>query len=64
MKYKFKDYMYQPPYAEYYNKYYGHYFILTGYGHDSNHWIIQCITSLNIVVDGLVHGSDMEPVEE
>jgi hypothetical protein len=62
MKYKFKDYMYtNEAYKPYYSKYKGHEFIIVNYPFNG-HIEIQCVTNPTIIVDGLVHISDLEKI--
>jgi hypothetical protein len=48
-------------YKPYYSKYKGHEFIIVNYPFNG-HIEIQCVTNPTIIVDGLVHISDLEKI--
>lgn len=60
---KFKDYVFEEPFREYYLKYYGHNFIVDHFHPDDEekeHVWLKCITDPSLIVDGYVHYHDLE----
>lgn len=66
MKYRFRDTVYAPPYAPYYDQYRGHTFRIDHYmaeDESQQHVWLTCVSDPSIIVAGYVELYQLEPVE-
>lgn len=66
MKYRFRDFVYEKPYAPYYNSYRGHEFTIDHYSAEDEtqqHVWLTCVTDPSILVRGYVELHQLEPVQ-
>jgi len=66
MKYRFRDIVYAPPYAPYYDQYRGHVFVIDHYmaeDESQQHVWLTCVSDPGILVKGYVELYQLETVE-
>ena len=66
MKYRFRDFVYEKPYAPYYDSYRGHEFTIDHYSAEDEtqqHVWLTCVTDPSILVRGYVELHQLEPVQ-
>lgn len=64
--YKFKDEVYDPPYAPYYDQYKGHVFVIdhvSAEDETGEHVWLSCVDDCGLVVNGYVHLYNLETVD-
>lgn len=62
---KFRNHVYSPPFAPYYDKYKLHYFMIDHVSKEDEsgeHVWLKCFSDTELLVDGYVHLSDLEEV--
>jgi len=67
MTYKFKDFVYEKPYAPYYDRYREHEFVIDHYSAEDEtqqHVWLTCVTDSSIVVAGYVELHQLEKTDE
>lgn len=65
MNYKFKDFVYEKPYAPYYDSYQGHEFVIDHYSEEDEsqqHVWLSCVSDPSLLVKGYVELYQLEPV--
>jgi hypothetical protein len=63
MKYKFRDLVFEPPYAPYYDSYRGHVFVIDHYSEEDEskqHVWLTCASDPDIIVEGYVELYQLE----
>ena len=66
MKYRFRDFVYEKPYAPYYDSYCGNEFAIDHYSAEDEtqqHVWLTCVTDPSILVRGHVELHQLEPVQ-
>lgn len=66
MNYKFKDFVYEKPYAPYYDDYRGHEFTIDHYSDEDEsqqHVWLTCVSDSSILVSGYVELHQLEPIQ-
>ena len=66
MNYKFKDFVYEKPYAPYYDHYRGHEFVIDHYSTEDEsqqHVWLTCVSDSSILVAGYVELHQLEPIQ-
>ena len=67
MTFKFKDFVYEKPYAPYYDRYRGHEFAIDHYlkeDETQQHVWLTCVSDPSIVVTGYVELYQLEKINE
>jgi len=65
--FKFKDFVYEKPYAPYYDRYQGHEFSIDHYNEEDEtqqHVWLTCVSDPSIIVAGYVELSQLEKINE